>query len=141
MPRFTEAERTFLAEHRLACIATVSLEGEVDVAPVAYRFDGRRFLIGGRGLERTLKYRNVSSGSSRVALAVEDGTAEGPRGLKVHGGAEVVTLDLPEGARVGELRRRLAKRYPPLASLLARSAVAVDNEFAGDDFSLRSRHR
>ena len=92
MPRFTEAERTFLAEHRLACIATVSLEGEVDVAPVAYRFDGRRFLIGGRGLERTLKYRNVSSGSSRVALAVEDGTAEGPRGLKVHGGAEVVTL-------------------------------------------------
>jgi molybdopterin synthase catalytic subunit len=53
-------------------------------------------------------------------------------------GAEVVTLDLPEGARVGELRRRLAERYPPLASLLARSAVAVDNEFAGDDFSLRN---
>jgi molybdopterin synthase sulfur carrier subunit len=54
-------------------------------------------------------------------------------------GAEVVTLDLPEGACVGDLRRRLAEDYPPLANLLARSAVAVDNEFAGDDFALRGR--
>jgi molybdopterin synthase catalytic subunit len=53
-------------------------------------------------------------------------------------GAEVVTLDLPEGAYVGDLRRRLAEEYPPLASLLPRSAVAVDNEFAEDGFALRN---
>jgi pyridoxamine 5'-phosphate oxidase family protein len=65
----------------------------VDVAPVGYRFDGERFLVGGRGLVRTLKYRNVLAGSDRVALAVEDGTPEGPRGLKVHGTAEIVRVD------------------------------------------------
>ena len=89
---FTEAEREFLASHRLAAIATVSPDGEVDVAPVGYRFDGERFLIGGRGLPRTLKYRNVAAESARVAVAVEGGDATGPRGLKVHGTAELVTL-------------------------------------------------
>jgi pyridoxamine 5'-phosphate oxidase family protein len=90
---FTEREREFLAAHRLASIATVSPDGEVDVAPVGYRFDGERFLIGGRGLTRTLKYKNVAAGSARVAVSIEDGDSTGPRGLKVHGTAELVTLD------------------------------------------------
>jgi pyridoxamine 5'-phosphate oxidase family protein len=93
---FTEAEREFLASHRVASIATVSPDGEVDVAPVGYRFDGERFLVGGRGLRRTLKYRNVAAGSTRVALSVEDGDATGPRGVKVHGVAEIVE---PDGGR------------------------------------------
>ena len=92
MEAFTEAEAAFLSARRLAFIATVSPDGEVDVAPVAYRYDGERFLIGGRGLERTLKFRNVSARSTRVALTVEDGSPEGPRGLKVHGRAEIVRL-------------------------------------------------
>lgn len=47
-------------------------------------------------------------------------------------GVEVVRIELPDGASVGDLRRQLAADYPALASLLGRSALAVENEFAAD---------
>jgi molybdopterin converting factor subunit 1 len=47
-------------------------------------------------------------------------------------GAERVAVEVPTQARVGDLRRCLAERYPALARLLERSALAVDNEFADD---------
>jgi molybdopterin synthase catalytic subunit/molybdopterin synthase sulfur carrier subunit len=47
-------------------------------------------------------------------------------------GADVVQVELPAGATVGDLRRALAERAPALASLLARSALAVNDEFAED---------
>src|SRR5512143_3452757 len=40
-------------------------------------------------------------------------------------------------ATVGALRRALAEAHPPLARVLARSRVAVDQEFAADDAPLR----
>ena len=47
-------------------------------------------------------------------------------------GVESLTLaDSP--ANVGELRLLLAERLPDLAPLLAKSALAVNNEFADDD--------
>ena len=49
-------------------------------------------------------------------------------------GADFVIVDLPEGATVAEVRRRLAERVPALGALLARCAVAVDEEFAADSF-------
>jgi molybdopterin converting factor subunit 1 len=51
-------------------------------------------------------------------------------------GARSVTLDLPEGATVAELRRCLAEAQPALATLLERSALAVNGEFAADDKTL-----
>ena len=48
-------------------------------------------------------------------------------------GAAVVTVDLPPGATAADLRRRLAADHPALAPLLEHSALAVENEFAGDD--------
>lgn len=45
-------------------------------------------------------------------------------------GADAVTIDLPSGATVGDLRRHLGRTHPQLAALLARSAVAVDHAFA-----------
>jgi molybdopterin converting factor small subunit len=51
-------------------------------------------------------------------------------------GAERVRLELPEDATVGELRWRLARAYPALASLVERSAIAVADEFAGDTFTV-----
>ncbi len=45
-------------------------------------------------------------------------------------GSEAVTVDLPEGATVDDLRGRLAQDYPRLANLLDRSALAVHEEFA-----------
>jgi molybdopterin converting factor subunit 1 len=50
--------------------------------------------------------------------------------------ASSVTLDLPEGATVGQLRRRLAEEQPALAALLQRSALAVNDEFAEDEARL-----
>jgi molybdopterin converting factor subunit 1 len=51
-------------------------------------------------------------------------------------GAGEAALDLPAGATVADLRRALAQRYPALAALLAKCAVAVNDEFAGDELTL-----
>ena len=51
-------------------------------------------------------------------------------------GAEAVEVELPAGATVGDLRRRLAEAKPALTSLLGRSAVAVNDEFANDNMVL-----
>jgi molybdopterin converting factor subunit 1 len=47
-------------------------------------------------------------------------------------GADAVAVELPDGATVADLRRRLGEAHPRLAALLARSAFAVEDEFAGD---------
>ena len=47
-------------------------------------------------------------------------------------GAAAVRLDPPCPATVGAVRRTLAARYPQLAALLERSALAVGDEFADD---------
>lgn len=51
-------------------------------------------------------------------------------------GRDAVEVDLPAGATVADLRRTLAARYPALASLLEKSVLAVDNEFAEDSTPL-----
>jgi molybdopterin converting factor subunit 1 len=51
-------------------------------------------------------------------------------------GAAAVTVEVPDGATVGDLRRRLAQTRPELAGLLDRSALAVNDEFAADGLSV-----
>ena len=46
---------------------------------------------------------------------------------------DTISVELPAGATVADLRRRLGCECPALVPLLARSAVAVNEEFAGDD--------
>ena len=90
---FSDQERDYLRNQPLARIATVDEGGQVDVAPVIYRFDGRRFYISGLRMARTLKYRNVARGNTRVALVVDDLASRDPwqpRGVKVHGTAEII---------------------------------------------------
>jgi molybdopterin converting factor subunit 1 len=48
-------------------------------------------------------------------------------------GADMLNLDLPAGATVAELRRRIALAYPQIQSMLARCAIAVNEEFADDE--------
>jgi molybdopterin converting factor subunit 1 len=48
-------------------------------------------------------------------------------------GSERINLTMPVGATVGDLRRCLAERFPQLAELLIRSALAVGDEFADDN--------
>ena len=53
-------------------------------------------------------------------------------------GADSVSVELPAGATVLEMRRRLADLYPAVAGLLERSAVAVNHDFADADRPLAS---
>jgi molybdopterin converting factor subunit 1 len=48
-------------------------------------------------------------------------------------GADRLTLALPAGATVAELRTGLARQAPALADFLARCAVAVQGEYAQDE--------
>jgi len=51
-------------------------------------------------------------------------------------GAGELQVELAAGASLGDLRQRLAADYPKLASLLERSALAVNDEFADDGLTL-----
>lgn len=51
---------------------------------------------------------------------------------------DTLEVELPAGATVGELRRRIAGLCPTLAGLLEHSALAVDNEYADDSRVLPS---
>jgi molybdopterin converting factor subunit 1 len=54
-------------------------------------------------------------------------------------GVDRVSVAVPSGATVGDLRRTMATELPKLAGLLARSAFAVNNEFADDALALAAR--
>ena len=50
--------------------------------------------------------------------------------------AERLSVELPAGANVAELRSAIVEQVPALASLLAVSAVAVNHDFATDEVVL-----
>ena len=93
---FSDKEIAYLNSQRLARIATVSSSAQPDVSPVVFQFDGERFIISGQNVERTQKYKNVNSGSTKVGLVIDDLESISPwtpRGVKVHGTAEISELD------------------------------------------------
>jgi molybdopterin converting factor subunit 1 len=51
-------------------------------------------------------------------------------------GDEVVEVEVPDGATVGELRRALGAQLPLARSLLVRSGVAVNHDLAENDRAL-----
>jgi molybdopterin converting factor subunit 1 len=51
-------------------------------------------------------------------------------------GTATLTVGLPPGATVAELRRALAVAAPALAPLLPRCAVAVNGDFAAEERAL-----
>ena len=53
--------------------------------------------------------------------------------LRELAGVDRVPVDVPAGATVSGLKQALAHRFPPATSLLERSAIAVNREFATDD--------
>ena len=90
---FTDQQVTFLRSQGLARIATVDVEGQPDVVPVAFEYDGTHFWVGGSGLSvtRTRKFRNVTLGNHRVAIVVDDVVSFDPfiaRGVRTYGHAE-----------------------------------------------------
>jgi pyridoxamine 5'-phosphate oxidase family protein len=90
---FTGEEIAYLRSQRLARIATVSPDGQPDVVPVGYEYDGRHLYVGGRDPARTRKFRNVRAGQAKVALVIDDLVSTDPwtpRYLRIYGTAELV---------------------------------------------------
>lgn len=90
---FSDKEIDYLRSQKLARIATVSKSLQPDVAPISYEFEGDKFIIPSLDMEKTLKYKNIKNGNPRVALVVDDLESVNPwkpRGIKVHGTAEIV---------------------------------------------------
>ncbi|TMR90292.1 PPOX class F420-dependent oxidoreductase [Nonomuraea basaltis] len=89
---FTDEEIAYLQSQPLARLATLSDDGQPDVVPVAFEFDGEGFWIGGAGQEvlSTRKFRNVRAGRLKIALVVDDLMSLDPfvaRGVRVYGRA------------------------------------------------------
>src|SRR5262245_38812725 len=98
---FTDAEQTYLHGQRLARLATVASDSQPTVDAVGFRYQDGQFLVGGRDLASTRKYRNIAAGNTLVALIVDDIAATDPwtvRGIKVHGTAAIVERDGYMGA-------------------------------------------
>jgi pyridoxamine 5'-phosphate oxidase family protein len=90
---FSEEEVAYLRSQRLARIATVSADGQPDVVPVGFEFDGTDVYVSGIDPVKTRKFRNVRAGNTKVALVVDDlaPTAPwAPRYLRIYGDAELV---------------------------------------------------
>ena len=90
---FSERELEYLKSQRLARIATVDTHGQPTVDAVGFSLDGGQILIGTHSPVLTRKYRNVLDGNTKVALIVDDLQSTQPwrpRGVKIHGMAEVV---------------------------------------------------
>jgi pyridoxamine 5'-phosphate oxidase family protein len=90
---FTGEEIAYLRTQRLARIATVAADGQPDVMPVGYQFDGKYFYVGGMNPVKTRKFRNVRSGNTKVALVIDDLVSVNPwtvRGVRIYGNAELL---------------------------------------------------
>jgi len=90
---FSEEEIAYLRSQRLARVATVAEDGQPDVVPVGFEFDGTHFHIGGFDPAKARRTRNVQAGNHKVALVVDDlASVEpwSPRYLRVYGTAELV---------------------------------------------------
>lgn len=90
---FSDEEIAYLRSQRLARIATVSADGQPDVVPVGFEFDGTHVYVGGLDPAKTRKFRNVRDGNTKVALVVDDLAAVDPwtpRYLRIYGDAELL---------------------------------------------------
>ena len=75
---FTEDEAAYLKSQPLARIATVGPDGQPDVTPVSFEFDGTYFYVGGWAPEGSRRFRNVKAGNTKVALVVGRPGVRGP---------------------------------------------------------------
>ncbi len=48
-------------------------------------------------------------------------------------GQDSITVELPDTATVADLRKQLVSEYPVIRDLVARSFIAVDQQFASND--------
>ncbi len=94
---FDEYEIAYLRSQRLGRLATVDASGQPTVDAVGFAYDDGVFTIGSRGdIAATRKGRNVERGQTKVSLIVDDLESIDPwrpRGIRIHGRAEVTDVD------------------------------------------------
>jgi pyridoxamine 5'-phosphate oxidase family protein len=89
---FTDEEVAYLRSRPVARVATVSADGQPDVVPLAFEFDGT--FLGRRSRSsrrRHPKFRNVRAGIFKVALVIDDMASFVPfitRSLRIYGHAD-----------------------------------------------------
>ena len=93
---FSNEEVQYLRGQRLGRIATASHDGEPEVSPVAFEYDGKYFYVGSHDQSiffKTRRYKNIKSGNNRISLVIDDLQSVDPwrpRGIKIGGTAEIV---------------------------------------------------
>jgi len=93
---FSEPEIEYMKQQRLCRFATISENGQPDVVPLGFEFDGKYFWVGSHSQDifhRTRKYRNIRDGRNLVALTIDDLKSVEPwqpRAIRVYGTAEIM---------------------------------------------------
>ncbi|HEY1623858.1 MAG TPA: PPOX class F420-dependent oxidoreductase [Streptosporangiaceae bacterium] len=93
---FTAEEVAYIRSQGLVRVATAAADGQPDVVPTGYEFDGTHFYIGGFDTTNTRRTRNVQAGNDKVAFVIDDIVSADPytpRFLRVYGTAELVDRD------------------------------------------------
>jgi pyridoxamine 5'-phosphate oxidase family protein len=77
----------------IARLSTVDADGQPDVVPLSFEFDGSFFWVGGSDASvfETRKVRNIQAGRHEVALVIDDLVSLNPfiaRGIRIYGEAE-----------------------------------------------------
>jgi pyridoxamine 5'-phosphate oxidase family protein len=127
---FTDEELAYLRSQPLARIATVAPDGQPDVVPVGFEYDGAYFYVGGVDPGKTRKVLNVQAGHHKVALVIDDLVSTdpwSPRFLRVYGTAEVVERT---GAFGGGVYLRIAPTTSWSWHLDGRALDDEDDHFA-----------
>jgi len=93
MATFSDKEMDYLKGQRLGRLATVDESSAPHVVPVGFRVsaDGGAIEVGGHGLGRSKKYRDLKA-NPKVAIVVDDLASVNPwtpRGIEVRGMAEL----------------------------------------------------
>ncbi len=90
---FNAEEIAYLRAQPIARLATLAADGQPDVVPLSFEFDGEVFWVGGSGASvlETRKVRNIRAGQRKVALVIDDLVSLNPfiaRGIRIYGKAE-----------------------------------------------------
>ncbi len=90
---FTDEEIAYLRSQPLARLATINEDGQPDVVPLSFEYDGTCFWVGGVGehVLQTRKFRNITAGRRQVSLVVDDLVSFTPfiaRAIRVYGTAD-----------------------------------------------------
>src|SRR6266536_681101 len=112
---FTHEEIVYMRAQPIGRFSTVAADGQPDVVPLSFEFDGDVFWVGGSGgsVLDTRKVRNIQAGHHKVALVIDDVLSLNPfiaRGIRVYGEAE------PPVERVGIVGPGYYTRVTPTIS-------------------------